>query len=75
MFMPDSDEAVGVIESRDRVLQPGDLFKTDSDKLLLIQLKEQEFMMLHLSTVDSNIDPQKISYLSHVLGNHHYPKS
>ena len=69
----DSGETIGIIKSRDRALQPGDLFKTDLGKLLLIQLKEREVMVLDFSSVDSNIEPTKLIYLGHVLGNHHYP--
>ena len=69
----DSGETIGIIKSRDRALQPGDLFETNSGKLLLIQLKEREVMVLDFSTVDNEIKPTKLVYLGHVLGNHHYP--
>lgn len=68
-----SGEAVGIIKSRDRALRPGDLFKTDSGQLLLIQLQQREVMVLDFSAVNSNTRPAKLVYLGHVLGNHHYP--
>ena len=37
--------AVGIIKSRDRALESGDLFRTNSDKLLLIYLPEPELLI------------------------------
>ena len=70
-----SGMAVGIIKSRDRALRSGDLFKTDSEKLLLIQLQEQELLVLDLSFLDNNIALEKLVQLGHTLGNHHYPIS
>ena len=61
------------MESRDRALRSGDLFKTNSDKLLLIHLQEQELLVLDLSAIDSSVSAAELVYLGHVLGNHHYP--
>ena len=69
----DSGIAVGIIKSRDRSLQAGDVFQTESGKLLLIHLQEQELLVLDFSEIDSNILPARLVYLGHVLGNHHYP--
>ncbi|MGB5712804.1 MAG: urease accessory protein UreE [Waterburya sp.] len=65
--------AVGIIKSRDRSLQSGDLFKTDSGKLILIQLQEKEVMVLDLSSLENHISATKLVNLGHVLGNYHYP--
>ena len=40
---------IGIIKSRDRALQSGDVFKTDSGKLLLIHLQQQKLLVLDLS--------------------------
>ncbi len=65
--------AVGIIKSRDRALRSGDIFKTDSDQLLLIHVQEQELLVLDLLTIDSSVAYTKLVYLGHILGNHHYP--
>ena len=64
---------IGIIKSRDRTLQSGDLFRTNSGKLLLINLQEQEVLILDFSTLDPNIFCAELVHLGHVLGNHHYP--
>ncbi|MGF1591431.1 MAG: urease accessory protein UreE [Pleurocapsa sp.] len=69
----DSGIAVGIIKSRDRILRSGDIFKTDSDKLLLIHVQEQELLVLDLLTIDASVADAKLVYLGHLLGNHHYP--
>lgn len=68
-----SGVAVGIIKSRDRSLQEGDVFKTESGKLLLVHLQEQELLVLDFSLLETNIPATKLVYLGHVLGNHHYP--
>lgn len=67
------DIAIGIIKSRDRSLTSGDLFKTNSGQLLLIQLQEQELMVLDLSALEDNISAATLVHLGHTLGNHHYP--
>ena len=69
----DSGIAVGIIKSRDRSLQEGDIFKTESGKLVLIHLQVQEVLVLEFSALSTNILPARLVYLGHVLGNHHYP--
>jgi len=64
---------IGIIKSRDRLLHSGDLYQTDSGKLLLIYLKEEEFLVLDFSSVDSKTSSATLVYLGHILGNHHYP--
>lgn len=68
-----SGTAVGIIKSRDLSLLAGDLFRTDSGKLILIQLQEQELLVLDLFSLNSGIDAVKLITLGHALGNHHYP--
>lgn len=65
--------AVGIIKSRDHALESGDVFKTDSGKLLLISLEEQEFLVLEFSNRETNTAPFKLVALGHALGNYHYP--
>ena len=67
------DLTVGIIKSRDRLLESGDLFKTDSQKLLLVRLQEPRFLVLDFSTLQKDLIPARLVYLGHVLGNHHYP--
>ena len=69
----DSGIAIGIIKSRDRSLDSGDLFTTDTNQLILIHLQEQELLVLDFSTVDRHLAPVKLVYLGHTLGNHHYP--
>lgn len=69
----DSGVAVGIIKSRDRPLQSGDIFQTESGNLLLIHLQAQELLLLDFSEVTPEIAPTTLVYLGHVLGNHHYP--
>ena len=64
--------AVGIIKDRDRPLRSGDLYQTDSDKLLLIELQLQELLVIDLATIE-NLSPHQLVQLGHVLGNHHYP--
>ena len=68
-----SGVAVGIIKSRDRTLQSGDLFRTDSGKLLAIHLLEQELLVIDFSNIETALAPAKLVHLGHVLGNHHYP--
>ena len=69
----DSGVAVGIIKSRTRALQSGDIFQTESGNLLLIHLQTQELLVLDFSEVTPEIAPTRLVYLGHVLGNHHYP--
>lgn len=69
----DTNLAIGIIKSRDRPLQSGDLFRTKSGKLLLIHLQEPELLVIDLSTLDARVTHAKLVHLGHVLGNHHYP--
>jgi urease accessory protein len=69
----DSGVAIGIIKSRDHPLQTGDLFQTDSEKLVLIRLQEPELLVLDLATIKSDISPVQLVNLGHALGNHHYP--
>ena len=68
----DHDVAVGIIKSRDRLLESGDVFQTESNRLLLVQIQQQELLVINLSALDKNIALTKLVHLGHVLGNHHY---
>ncbi|MEL6912026.1 MAG: urease accessory protein UreE [Cyanobacteria bacterium J06643_13] len=65
--------AIGIIKSRDLTLRSGDLWQTDSGRLVLTHVQQQELLVLDFSAVEQNIMPAKLVYLGHVLGNHHYP--
>ncbi|MEM6611658.1 MAG: urease accessory protein UreE [Cyanobacteria bacterium P01_C01_bin.72] len=69
----DSGMAIGIIKNRDLTLRSGDIFQTDSGKLVLINLQQQELLVLDFSAVDKQIALAKLVYLGHVLGNQHYP--
>lgn len=69
----DSGVAIGIIKSRDRSLNSGDLFKTESGDLLLVHLQEQKLMVISFSGLGINNIPAKLVHLGHILGNHHYP--
>lgn len=69
----DAGIAVGIIKSRDRALQSGDLFKSDSGQLILVCLPKQELLVLDFSAVKPDVSSAKLVHLGHVLGNHHYP--
>jgi urease accessory protein len=68
-----SGVAVGIIKSRDRSLQEGDVFQTEQGKLLLIHLQAQELLVLDFSKLATDILPSQLVYLGHILGNNHYP--
>lgn len=68
-----SGVALGIIKGRDRILQAGDLYRTNSEKLVLIHIQEQEVLVLDFDRVDSQVTMTKLVNLGHTLGNHHYP--
>ncbi|GAB4550404.1 MAG: hypothetical protein Tsb0014_44940 [Pleurocapsa sp.] len=68
-----SGAAIGIIKSRDRSLQEGDIFQMEGGQLLLIHLQAQELLVLDFSKLATDILPVQLVYLGHVLGNHHYP--
>ena len=68
----DHDVAVGIIKSRDRLLESGDVFQTESNRLLLVHVQQQELLVINLSALDKNIALSKLVHLGHVLGNHHH---
>ncbi|WP_019509085.1 urease accessory protein UreE [Pleurocapsa sp. PCC 7319] len=69
----DTGVAIGIIKSRDRALQSGDLFQTESGDLIRVHLQERELMVLSFSeSVAVNV-PVKLVHLGHILGNQHYP--
>jgi urease accessory protein len=69
----DSGVAVGIIKSRDRSLEEGDVFQTESGKLVSIHLQPQKLMVLSFSSSTTDTLPAKLIHLGHVLGNHHWP--
>lgn len=69
----DSGVAVGIIKSRELSLQEGDVFQTESGKLVLIHLQSQKLMVLSFSSSTADTLPTKLIHLGHVLGNHHCP--
>lgn len=71
--LTDTGIAIGIIKSRDRLIQSGDVFQTDSQQLILVHLQEQELLVLDFAEVANEINPTKLVSLGHLLGNHHYP--
>ena len=69
----DNNITVGIIKSRDRFLHAGDVFRTESQKLLLIHLQQQELLIIDFSDLSDSVSAANLVYLGHVLGNHHYP--
>ncbi|XGV98428.1 MAG: urease accessory protein UreE [Leptolyngbya sp. BL-A-14] len=63
---------LGIMKSRDRSLQTGDVFVTQSNQLLLIYLHAQTVMVLSFKG-DATEQAINLIYLGHVLGNHHWP--
>ncbi|BAZ46858.1 hypothetical protein NIES4102_38990 [Chondrocystis sp. NIES-4102] len=66
-------KGVGIIKDRDRPLESGDIFQSDSGIFILIHLKPQQLLIIDLNNISSNILPSKLVQLGHLLGNHHYP--
>jgi urease accessory protein len=64
---------IGIVKSRNRQLQEGDVFQTDRDNLLLIHLNSETVMVLHFAEATTNHSAMKLVSLGHLLGNHHYP--
>ncbi len=69
----DSGVAVGIIKSREFSLQEGDIFQTESGKLVSIHLQPQKLMVLSFSDAATDALPARLVHLGHVLGNHHWP--
>jgi urease accessory protein len=67
-----SGVAIGIIKSRDWSMREADVFKTQSDRLVVIQLQEQELLVLSFEQ-PTTASPMELVNLGHVLGNHHYP--
>lgn len=67
-----SGVAIGIIKTRDSRLNTGDVFETESGRLILIRLQTQKLMVLSFTQPlkDRTID---LVHLGHILGNHHYP--
>ncbi len=63
--------AIGIIKSRELLLESGDILETDNGDLIGINLQEETFMVL--SFTDSNNEPLALVQLGHLLGNSHYP--
>jgi urease accessory protein len=69
----DNEITVGIIKSRDRLLHSGDVFKTESQNLLVVHLQEQKLLVIDFSAVENEVAPAQLVHLGHVLGNHHHP--
>lgn len=66
-----SGEAIGIIKQRDRPLQEGDVFQTESGKWLIVHLEVQRVMVLSF-TGEAPGHELDLIHLGHVLGNHHW---
>jgi urease accessory protein len=67
-----SGEAIGIIKSRDWSMREADVFRTQSDRLVVIQLQEQELLVLSFEQ-PITASATELVHLGHILGNHHYP--
>lgn len=66
-------KGIGIIRDRDRPLESGDIFQSDSGIFILINLKPQQILIIDISNLASNVLSSKLVQLGHLLGNHHYP--
>jgi urease accessory protein len=67
-----SGVAIGIIKSRDWSMREADVFRTQSDRLVVIQLQEQELLVLSFEQ-PITASATELVHLGHILGNHHYP--
>lgn len=67
-----SGVTIGIVKSRDWLLQDGDVLETEQGRLLLVRLQEQKVIVLRFTepVTDRAIE---LIHLGHVLGNHHWP--
>lgn len=59
----DSGVAVGIIKSRELALQEGDVFETETGKLVSIHLQPQKLMVLSFSGATTAALPAKLVHL------------
>jgi urease accessory protein len=69
-----SGDEIGIIKSRDWQIREGDVFSSETGKLILIHLQARELMVLSL-TEPINDRAIQLVHLGHILGNQHYPIS
>lgn len=67
-----SGESVGIIKDREQQLRQGDVFQTESGRLVQVHLQEQTVVVIE---ADSKAHGSALAliHLGHTLGNHHYP--
>jgi urease accessory protein len=53
-------------------MREADVFRTQSDRLVVIQLQEQELLVLSFEQ-PITASATELVHLGHILGNHHYP--
>ena len=75
-----SGETVGIVKDRSWAVSAGDVWQTDSGKLLLVHLKDRGLLVLSFDgqTVGDGADDGAalaLIQLGHALGNHHYTLS
>ena len=68
-----SGAKIGIITNRQHTLTTGDVFATDSNNLVLVNLTAESLMVLKFEQPLSEISGEKLLLLGHLLGNHHYP--
>ncbi|MEO1389349.1 MAG: hypothetical protein AAFV85_18590 [Cyanobacteria bacterium J06634_6] len=71
---PDLEQPVGIIKGRDWTLRDGDVLLTQSQKRVLIHIKQQQVIALQFDRKAYN-SPVKLMHLGHVMGNQHWPIS
>ena len=67
-----SGVAVGIIKERDRVLNSGDVFRTETGLLLIVHIEAQKVIVVSFPG-EVGDRALELIHLGHVLGNHHYP--
>jgi len=67
-----SGKAIGIIKSRDLKIHTGDVYQTNQNNLLLVQLLAEEVLILSLPKETKDSAGQLVQ-LGHLLGNQHYP--
>lgn len=65
-------ESIGIIKDRDHQLKAGDLFQTESGKLVQIYLQQQRVLAIQVNP-EAHPPALALIHLGHTLGNHHYP--
>lgn len=67
-----SGMAIGIIKSRQLKIKTGDVYQTQNNYLLLVELIKDKLLVLSLPKA-KNTETSKLIRLGHLFGNQHYP--